>query len=151
MQLHGSAPQAPVIRNVHVTSHLPTEHAGVTSLRTTFVPFGDIDDYYGGDVTTATIVDGRITGMRLRAFVNRPEERMAAQALHDAITASGLLEMELPANDWKHPSVGRTRLYVDRRSRFLEFDTAAPPAIVQGVLGALAAYERSARARGLAA
>jgi hypothetical protein len=134
------------LRNVHLTSRVATADPNVTNLTTLFIdndPSGD--NHYGGHRTTSRWVDGASTGIAIRAFLNRPDERAAAQAVVDAITASGLLTAELPPLDWKNPEVGRTRLYLDRRSRFLEFDTANPPAVVQPVLDALAAYEVIAR------
>ena len=144
-------PQLPQLRNVHLTSRVATDQPNVTNLTTLFIdndPTGD--NTYGGHRTTSRWVDGSSTGIGIRGFLNRPAERAAAQAVVDAIVASGLLTAELPPLDWKNPEVGRTRLYLDRRSRFLEFDTANPPAVARPILDALAAYELVAR-RGLAA
>ncbi len=136
-------PQQPLqLRNVHLTSRVATDQPNVTNLTTLFIdndPAGN--NHYGGHRTTSTWVNGKSTGIGIRAFLNRPAERAAAQAVVDAIVASGLLTAELPPLDWKNPEVGRTRLYLDRRSRFLEFDTANPPAVVRPVLDGLAAYE----------
>lgn len=148
MQLVTAAAARPVpaIRTIHLTSHGQTAQPWVTTLRTTYVGFAiDAADPYGGTVSQATIVDGKVSGMTLRGYSNRPSERAAAQAVLDAIAASGLLERELPTNDWQRPAVGRSRLYLDRRARFIEFDTANPPAVVQGILGALDRYERGSR------
>jgi hypothetical protein len=139
-------PQPPQLRNIFLTSRVATDEPNVTLLTSLFVdndPAGD--GHYGGHRTTSRWVDGHSTGIGIRAFLNRPNERAAAQAVVDAIVASGLLTAELPPLDWKNPEVGRTRLYLDRRSRFLEFDTANPPAIARPILDALAAYELVAR------
>lgn len=144
-------PQMPQLRNVHLTSRVATDQPNVSNLTTLFIdndPTGD--NHYGGHRTTSRWVDGQSTGIGIRGFLNRPAERIAAQAVVDAIAASGLLTAELPPLDWKNPEIGRTRLYLDRRSRFLEFDTTNPPAVVRPVLDALAAYELVAR-RGLVA
>jgi hypothetical protein len=150
MQLHSIAATlepapAPVLRNVHLTSTTATADPRVTSMTTLFVPFGAADGPYGGHRSTTTMVDGKAAGISLRAFSSSVAERAASQAVADAIRASGLLTAPLPPLDWKNPEAGRTRLYLDRRSRFLEFDTANPPAFVQAILGALATYEQVAR------
>jgi hypothetical protein len=144
-----SAPAAE-IRNVHLTTTTATADPRVTGMTTIFVSFGAVDGPYGGHRSTTTMVDGRAAGISLRAFSSSVAERAASQAVADAIRASGLLTAQLPPLDWRNPEPGRTRLYLDRRSRFLEFDTANPPAVVQGILGALTTYEQVAR-RGLAA
>ena len=139
-------PQQPQLRNVHLTSRVATGDPSVTDLTTLFVDYDPSgDNHYGGHRTTSRWVNGQSTGIGIRAFLNRPDERLAAQAVLDAITASGLLAAELPPLDWKNPEAGRTRLYLDRRSRFLEFDTANPPAVARPILDALAAYELVAR------
>lgn len=141
----------PVIQNVHVSTMVATDDPSRTTLTTAFVPFVARDKSpYGGHVTTIGYRDGTSTGIGIRAYLKTDAERAAAGALLDAIRGSGLLELELPANDWQRPAVGRTRIYVDRRARFLEFDTAAPPPVAQAVLDALAAYRRIA-ARSIAA
>jgi hypothetical protein len=139
-------PASPSITNVHLVSMTATDFPHVTTMGNLYVPFHvDASAPYGGHRVTTHIVDGRQAGIALRAFVNRDAERVAAQAVYDAIAASGLLTAQLPANDRQRPEVGHTRLYLDRRNRFLEFETAQPPAIVQPVLQALASYEAIAR------
>lgn len=135
------------LRNVHLTSRVEGPQPWVTYLDTVFVDTdpANADAPYGGTRSRSQWVNGESTGIRLTAFLRRPDERAAAQAVVDAITASGLLAADLPVLDWKNPEVGRTRLYLDRRSRFLEYDTANPPAVVQPILDAIAAYERIAR------
>lgn len=136
----------PLLRNIHLTSRVATADPRVTSLTTLFLDLDPTSERpYGGNRTTSRWVDGASTGMHIRAFVSRPAERAAAQGVVDAIAASGLLTASLPPLDWKNPDVGRTRLYLDRRSRFLEFDTGNPPAIARPILDALAAYELIAR------
>ncbi|MCW2921407.1 MAG: hypothetical protein JWL76_1281 [Thermoleophilia bacterium] len=138
--------QQPQLRNIHLTSRVATDDPTVTNLTTLFVDYDTSSEmHYGGHRTTSRWVDGQSTGIGISAFLNRPNERVAAQAVLDAIVASGLLTATLPPLDWKNPEVGRTRLYLDRRSRFLEFDTAAPPAVALPILDALAAYEIVAR------
>ena len=140
-------PPAPAIRNVFLTSRVATDQPNVTNLTTLYVPFAVTNDKdpYGGHRSTSTWVDGRSAGITLRAFTRDVAERQAAQAVLDAITASGLLQADLPPLDWKNPETGRTRLYLDRRAHFLEFDTDAPPAVAQPILQALASYEQVAR------
>ncbi len=148
MRIASIAPlqQSPLqLRNVHLTSRVATADPSVTLLTTLFVDNDLQPGDYGGTRSTSRWVDGSSTGIHLRAFTADADERRAAQAVVDAIAASGLLTAELPPLDWKNPEVGRTRLYLDRRSRFLEFDTATPPAIVRPVLDALASYELVAR------
>lgn len=154
MQLHAltatrtaeTPPPAPAIRNVHLTSHVATSMPGVTDVTTLYATFVPREkDPYGGHRSTIRKVDGQSVGIGLRAFVQDATERQAAQAVLDAIVGSGLLQADLPKLDWKTPEVGRTRLYLDRRSRFLEFETAAPPAVAAPILQALAAYEQVAR------
>jgi hypothetical protein len=141
----------PVIQNVHVSTMAATDDPSRTTQTTVFVPFVErAKDPYGGHVTSIGYRDGKATGIGIRSYLKSDAERAAAGALLDAIHGSGLLELELPANDWQRPAVGRTRIYVDRRARFLEFDTAAPPPVAQAVLDALAAYQRIA-ARSIAA
>lgn len=139
-------PPAPVIRNVHLTSRVATDVIGITDLTTLYVPFGAKEgDRYGGHRSTSRWVGDRATGITLRAFSRDVAERQAARAVHDAIVASGLLDAGLPPLDWKNPIAGRTRLYLDRRANFLEFDSATPPAVAQPILQALASYEHVAR------
>lgn len=139
-------PQPPQLRNIFLTSRIATDEPNVTDLTSLFIDYDPSGaNRYGGHRTTSRWVDGQSTGIGIRAFLNRPNERVAAQAVVDAIVASGLLTAELPPLDWKNPEVGRSRLYLDRRSRFLEFDTANPPAVARPILDALAAYELVAR------
>jgi hypothetical protein len=136
----------PQLRNVFLTSSIATDNPSVMMLRSVMVAFdATADTHYGGHVSTTRMVDGRASGIQLRAYLNRPAERAAAQSVEDAIRASGLLDTNLPPLDWKHPAAGRTRLYLDRRSHFLEYETGKPPAVAQPVLDALEAYQRIAR------
>lgn len=139
-------PVAPAIRNVFLTSALATSDPSVVQLSTLMTTFELVNRHeYGGHRVNTTMVDGSAAGISMHAFLALPAERKAAQAVLDAIVASGLLQADLPPLDWKNPAAGRTRLYLDRRAHFLEFETGKPPAVVQPVLDALAAYEQIAR------
>ncbi len=84
--------------------------------------------------------NGSVAGVGVRGLPSTAAERGAAQAVLDAIAASGLLTQPLPGNDWQRPAAGKSRLYLDRRSKMVEFDTANPPAALASVLDAIAAY-----------
>jgi len=141
----------PEIFNMHLVSTAASAVPGRELLTSVHVRFGaDIADHYGGTRSTTSYDFGSSTGIQMRAYLNRPAERAASQGVLDAIRASGLLTAELPPNDFTRPAVGRTRLYLDKRAKHLEFDMANPPAIVRPILDALAAYELVAR-RGVAA
>lgn len=142
---HATAP-APAITDVHLVTVTDPGVPSVTARRILRVPFG-AEPVGGGYVMQSRLINGVPTATAVTPLRVEAAERVAAQAVLDAITASGLLEAELPPKDRTNPAAGRSRLYLDRRSRFLEFDTAAPPAIVQPVLQALAGYESVARRR----
>ncbi len=125
---------------------LATDSPGVTELSTLFVSF-DVEPShpYGGHRSASGTWTVALPGS---ACTPSPSAPRSGQQRRPCVTRSSQAACpppSCPVNDWKRPEVGRTRLYLDRRSRFLEFDTGAPPAVARGVLDALAAYELVAR------
>lgn len=134
-------PTPPALRNVHVDAMQPDGRIGRMNYVTDMVQFQLRDGAtLGGHRITTHYWWGNRMESTIQTYRRNTAERAAAAALHDAIVGSGLLELPLRENDWKLPELGRTRIYVDRRSRFLEFDAAAPPPVAQAVLDAMRAY-----------
>lgn len=130
------------LRDVHLTHRYATSHPRITTLETRFVDFApEPGSRDGGYRSISNWYDGGTTGLFVRPFAATSAERAAAQAVRDAVLASGLLVAELPHLSPRHPDVGRTRLHLDSRRRVLEFDTANPPAVVRPILDAIRAWE----------
>ncbi len=128
--------------NLHLETSAMTS-GGFESLRRLQVGFDAPRSGYGGFESTVYFRDGKTAGINTRGFVANKNERAAAHAVLDAVIASGLLTQDLPTGDWRRPAIGRSRLYFDRRSRFVEFDTSRPPAVLQGILSAILLYRSS--------
>lgn len=96
----------------------------------------------GGFVFQSTYFPDGYVRMGVRQISGNATERAAAQAVQDAVRASGLLALAVPAPGIGRPAPGYTRIYLDRRSSMVEFPISAPPAPAQAVLDAVAAYTR---------
>ncbi len=101
---------------------------------------------YGGTVSRIDYLNGRATGISLRAFERRTHERAAASALFDAVRASGLLEKMTSPASRERVGIGRTQIFINNRSRGIEFDSEKAPVEAQAALDAYAAYEKLASA-----
>lgn len=133
----GPVPTADV--NVSVLATSPVADDGtftVDTLQVTVRP----DHRDGGFVMRSTHHPNGFVRMDARQVLGNPRERAAAQAVRDAVQAGGLLA-EARSDGWiGRPEHGRTRIYFDRRSSFVEFATNAPTPAIQSVLDAVAAW-----------
>ncbi|MCW2973391.1 MAG: hypothetical protein JWN72_1664 [Thermoleophilia bacterium] len=100
----------------------------------------------GGTRVTDRWVDGVNRQSWYETFRQGWDERDAADALSDAIDGSGLVQLLQPTTkgDTGNPQPGHTRIYVDRRTAFIDFDNGHVPAPAQAVLDALDAYRKLA-------
>ncbi|MCW2955874.1 MAG: hypothetical protein JWO69_743 [Thermoleophilia bacterium] len=127
--------------NLHVITAGHPNASGRHDVVTDTVTFGGLSPrQHGGSRITTQYVDDALQGAHVRAYSPDASERVAAQALADAIQGSGLLTQLVASTDRTRPAQGFTRIFVDRRSRVLEFETSRPPAAAQAVLDALEAY-----------
>lgn len=134
-------PTPPALRNVHVEAMQADGRIGRMNFVTDMVQFQLRDGAtLGGHRITSHYWWGNRMESTIQTYRRNAAERVAAAALHDAIIGSGFLQLPLRENDWQLPELGRTRIYVDRRSRFLEFDAAAPPPVALAVLDAIRGY-----------
>ena len=125
--------------NIHAVSTGPVDAAGRYVVRTVDVNL-EASHRRGGFVLSATYAGRERLGTGIRWIQDSEQERAAAQAVHDAIHASGLLIAARASEHRMAPAHGMTRLYFDRRSSYVEFAIAQPPAAAQGILAALAGY-----------
>jgi hypothetical protein len=117
--------------------------AGIQTVIHDSVNLGDYlpKNALGGTRVTDRWVDGVNRQSWYETFRKSDAERDAAAALSDAIDGSGLIALLRPTtDDAGTPAAGRTRIYVDRRAQFIEFENGAVPAPAQAVLDALDAY-----------
>lgn len=132
--------------NLAVLSSSPADDNGVFVVESDIVPFDNEPNSAGMHTRTTYMWDKAvIQGEMYRAT---SAEATARHALADAIEGSGLLTMLTPTDDGSKPAPGLTRIFLDRRSRVIEFETAHAPAAAQAVLDALAAYRAIAERRG---
>lgn len=135
-----------VMTNAHLVTTTAREVPGHERLDKLQVNFDNPPrNNMGGNHTQIDYIDGRPTGIGLRMFPAHPGERASAQAVFDAITASGLLSQDLPGHDRTRPAAGKSRLYFERRTRMFEFDTASPPTQIQPILAAIRAWQVEGR------
>ncbi|MCW2960065.1 MAG: hypothetical protein JWM90_452 [Thermoleophilia bacterium] len=129
------------LHNLHVITTGRPNDEGRFNVTTDTVTFGEIaKGDHGGNRITSQYVNGSLAGMHIRAYPTNAAERAAAQALDDAITGSGLLTQLTPSPNIGAPAIGFTRIFLDRRSKFIEFETDKAPAAAQAVLAALEVY-----------
>lgn len=134
-------PAVPIF-NAHLVSVRAGDAPGIELLTNVEIAFAEPRHGMGGHVSQIAYRDGAAGGVGVRIVYTSPAERVRAQAALDAIVASGLLTQPLPGNDWKRPAVGRSRLYLDKRARMIEFDTASPPPALQPIIDAMTAWRR---------
>ncbi|MCW2928107.1 MAG: hypothetical protein JWM86_2075 [Thermoleophilia bacterium] len=126
--------------NVHVQRTSQVDDDGVftvDSQQVTLVP-GNRD---GGFVLRSTYFGGGVQ-TNIRHIQGSDAERAAAQAVRDAIHASGLLAEARPSDRIGRPDVGLTRIYLDRHSSYVEFANDHPTPAAQAVLDAVAAWAK---------
>ncbi|MBC7459865.1 MAG: hypothetical protein H7287_00745 [Thermoleophilia bacterium] len=136
-----SAPAPTALSSLYNLAVLSTSDVaanGDYTVDATTVPFDDEPSSAGFHMLTR-YVEG---GARIHAtqYLANPREAAARHALADAIDGSGLLTQLQPTTAKGRPDAGLTRIYLDRRSRFIEFANGAAPPAAQAVLDALEAY-----------
>ncbi|MCW2949323.1 MAG: hypothetical protein JWN41_336 [Thermoleophilia bacterium] len=114
---------------------------GVSYVESDIVPF-DHDPASAGYHLRTQYVDGYAASTKISHYEASRTEADARHALAAAIEGSRLLELMTRPPSIGAPRAGYTRIFVDRRSRYVEFPTHAPPLPAQAVLDALAAYRR---------
>jgi hypothetical protein len=136
-----TTPRATADFNVHVLATSEVDDQGSYAVDTTEVSL-DPANREGGFRFRSTYVPGGGVRMQVTHVQGSDRERAAAQAVHDAIAASGLLSLAT-SDGWKgRPMFGHTRIYFDRRSAFVDFDTAHPTPAIQSVLDAISAWSK---------
>jgi hypothetical protein len=100
------------------------------------VTFGDLEPF---DMGSTHVVIGGPQGTASGVLATHAE-RVAAQALSDAIVGSGLIEQSPPIDYKFPPDAGLTRIFLNNRAHMIEFPTNNPPVVAQAVIDALAAY-----------
>ena len=138
-----SAPSSLVNLAVLRTSDLAPN--GDFTVDTTTVPFDDAPASAGFHMLTKYVQGGAL--IHATQYFANPREAAARHALAAAIEGSGLLAQLQPATSIGRPEAGLTRIYLDRRSRFIEFANTSVPAAAQAVLDALEAYRLIASRR----
>lgn len=105
----------------------------------------DPADRSGGFITHTVYSPDGYARMNAQRRPGGAAERVAALAIRDAILGTGLLQLAVvrPEDGWiGMPDPGMTRLYLDRRSAYVEYRTDAPPAAMTPVLAAIEAWKR---------
>lgn len=128
--------------NLWVLTAYPTQNPSVTKQVGTFVPFQNLQLPYGGRQSTITFTNGKVTSISARSFQATERERAAAATVNDAINGSGLLNLEFRPNDHARTPIGHTRIFLDNRSRFVEFPTDQLPAAAAQVVDAATLYAK---------
>jgi hypothetical protein len=147
LRLAADASLPPEAHNICVmTTGNPSVKDGTLQVQIDTVPLTDDTDS-GDRVTFAYAPGWHLIGMRSTVFAASAEERAAAHALDQAIAGSGLVQLVKPSVDHQQGDVGYTRIFLDRRSMFIEFRTGHAPAAAKAVLAALKQYQTVAAAR----
>jgi hypothetical protein len=136
-----TAPRATAEFNVHVLATSLVDENGVYAVDTSEVTLDPANRNGGFLFHSAYMPDGSVR-MQATQIQGSDRERAAAQGVHDAIAASGLLALATSDGWIGKPTYGHTRIYFDRRSSFVEFETAHPTPAIQSVLDAIAAWSK---------
>ncbi|MCW2974593.1 MAG: hypothetical protein JWN72_2866 [Thermoleophilia bacterium] len=126
------------LENLAVLRTSDVAENGDYTVDTTTVPFDDAAGSAGFHMLTRYVQGGAL--IHATQYFANPREAAARHALADAIEGSGLLAQLQPTTTKGRAEAGLTRIYLDRRSRFIEFSNTAVPAAAQAVLDALEAY-----------